>query len=248
MPTEVQRIPGAFNLPANWPKVQFPRVDEGILLDWWADDLSLGEMTSWTDRKAGLSLNLNTGFDAPVVTNGPNNHKAIQFNARTKLTTRVDNLLPQSTTIAAVYNVDPACSTAARIMSGQTSFRTWTPGAGSAMHLNTARIAGAGTLGSIQSGPIVKGTWQSTAARYVSGKEIYAKTLNGKAVSGPMAEGELEQTTFIVGYNTAATLGSDANDPGFKGLLSRIVMWDRVLTDVDIDAFLAIQKNTFKLP
>lgn len=248
MPTEVQKIPGAFNLPANWPKVEFPNIDSGILFDWWADDLALGSASTWVDRKSGKELKLATNFDAPVVVNGPNNHKALTFNQRSKLTAAITGLIPQNTSIAVVYNVDPECSTASRLLSGQSGFRTWTPGVGSRMHINATRVAGSGALGTAQSGPIIKGTWQTTAARYVSGKEIYARTLNGEPVTAALAVGDIDQQTLIVGYNTAGTIGSESTEAGYKGMISRLVIWDKSLTDVDIDAFLAIQKNIFKLP
>lgn len=249
MPTEVQRIPGVFNLPSSWPKVQFPRIDEGILLDWWADDLTLGSSVStWADRKSGKELKLATNFDPATVVAGPNSHKAVKFVSRSKFTASVTGLLPQSMAMAVVYNVDPDCSTAARLISGQSGFRTWSPGSGAKMHINATRTAGTGALGTVQSGPTVKGTWQTTAARYISNKEIYAKTLNGAGVTGTMLEGDIDQQVLIVGFNTAGVIGGETTDPGYKGLISRIVVWDRALNDVDIDAFLAVQKNTFKLP
>lgn len=248
MSTEVQKIPGVFNLPSNWPKVQFPRIDEGIILDWSADDLALGNLSSWTDRKSGKALKLAPSFDAPVVEAGPNGHKAVKFDARTKLIADVTNFIPQNTSIAVVYNVDPTCSTAARLLSGQSGFRTWSPGTSSKMNLNSTAKAGLTPLGTITSGPIVKGTWQSTATRYISGKEIYARTLNGAGVTGVMAAGDIDQQVFIVGYNTSGVIGGETSDPGYKGLIARIVVWDHALNDVDIDAYLAVQKNTYLLP
>lgn len=247
MVTEIQRIPGNFTLPNGWPKIQFPDYTTKILYDWWADDLKTGAFTKLYDRVNSVAMSLTPNFENPsVAKDSVTGHNYINFNRMTRLVASIPTL-PQKLSMGVVYQVDPNTTTGSRLISGELGYRSVQVNpVGTTMKITAA------TAPSVHSGILdVKGvavsSWQAAAMRFNPGKEIYAQILNNPAVSSNLTTDEVVQNSIIIGASGSTVPSNTSSSPGLTGKISRVVVWDRVLTDLDIEAFLNEQRNIFKL-
>lgn len=251
MPSKVKVLKGDFTFQkSGWPKVEFPNISSGLIRDWWAEDLPLGPVDQWEDRivqeKLVNGFPSSTTFVSPVVTD-TDGIKSVEFNGVSQL----QNLFvaPVNMSIAVVYNVSSAGGNAMRLVSGSEGFRFMSPAESSmvtqvATGSNTARV----TLGTATAGGLVRDQWGASVLSHDNAKTLTAKVLGGNAVVAKIAAEPqpVEQNRFIVGYNSGlATVGHSS---AYIGKVARVMIWNRALSQLDMDAVLLSNKKIFQLP
>lgn len=94
MPTEIQRIPGIFALPTDWPRVRLGSI-AGAWGEWVADDAKATDMTAagtttgsplvlpWTSRTGSLHLTTQTGSGLPTLRTDPNQVRGHKYTSHT---------------------------------------------------------------------------------------------------------------------------------------------------------------------
>lgn len=242
--TEIYKIPGEFNTPpSTWPRMAFPDLTKGLIEEWVADDLTVGSFPSvgWTGRK-GLALTpwFLTGLVAPDVVEGTMGHKAVRFNNSQLRSLELPEAWRGVATYEFVINPIEGSSGGARVASGlvgqfrgiymyTTNFSATTSQATNA-NLSTANL-GAYTPGQIT----------SVMARYNS-NEVDGKVM-GRPFSQPVGvTGTTPQTAFFVGANSS----SPPSPPSFlKADIYRIRVWNRVLTNEEVDVAMAESAETY---
>lgn len=251
MTTEIQKIPGNFNLPTTWPKVEFPDITSSVLYDWHADDLKLGAFQPWVDRVSGLALTtFSSNFDLPNVISETNGHKAIVFEKRSKIRAAV-GVLPHFMTLSLVVEPGSDNSGSARLISGQPGFKLVNMDTVGAKMVTNSTIESADkvrtTLGSATVGGLVANKKTNAVVRYEPGVSITAQLLGGVPVVGALQNVVSNTEDFLVGYNTLGTPSASLSE-GFQGKISRITIWNRALSPVDIESVMFENKGTYKLP
>lgn len=251
MTTEIQRIPGNFNLPASWPKIYFPDIKTNVLYDWHADDLSVGAFQPWVDRISGMRLETSAAeFDLPMVVLEDNGHKAVVFDKRSKLKAST-GLLPNLMTMSIVAEAGLDNSASSRLISGSSGFKLVNMDTSSGKMTVNSTMQNADqsrtTLGSAIIPGLVTNKKTNAIVRYEPGVSITGQLLGGNAVSGTLGPEVSNTTVLMVGYNTSPVPTSSLVE-GFRGKVSRITIWKKALTTVDMQAVFMENKLSYKLP
>jgi hypothetical protein len=245
MVTQVQKIPGTFTLPADWPKFEYPDIETDLLFDWVAEDLTAGPFTGWKDRIAGNSF-FHEGISTvgpPVVTDGtgPDGSATVTFTwdgtanvTPQRIRANFADLLGD-VSIAVVYKANVISDGSARILSGAGGFRSIE----NYTTVNGVMLRGAAGASNIYASMGVPGApedqWNIVVGRWSeSAQQMSGKALGGTLSTVPMV-GQIQQTAFYIGGNTA-------NPPGvgsrLNGHIARMSVWHRAVKDIDIDAIL----------
>lgn len=250
MPIEIQRIPGDFTFPTDWPKLTFSNVDK-VVMDWWADDLDLGPLTtSWVDRVSGVEMVptlLNDSWQPPVVKEGgAGGHRAVRFDGLSRLMATRD--FKSSLAYSIVYKVDPATSSGARVVSGKMGFRSLlvaSPSTNPSALTGQVATAPNVVVNTKTMYNMVMNQWQSAVISHSFGGNYSGQILNGPVFSMPSSTQEISQTDLVLGYNTAGTATLTAEFPvGLHGEISRFTVWDMGLSELEIDT---VNKSNQKL-
>lgn len=249
MKTEIQTVPGEFKLGADWPKLVYPALNEGLIIDWVADDLPLGPMTApWQSRTGNhhplgpvALMDSEAGILPNEVKLDANGHKYLQILAGQRLRTWTINwAIDQDVTMMAVVRpqrppADSGLGTNSRLISGANGgFRSMLHATGTysiGVTGKTTRISSASVFGNIE----------AIMGRY--GKNMYdGKQYGGKLVTptDPFPDQKSVQEYIIVGGNDTTLANAK-----LYGDLFRISIWDRQLTDQEMDAALADQAKTY---
>lgn len=247
MKTEIQTVEGEFKLGADWPKLVYPALSDGLIIDWVADDLKVGPLTApWQSRVSNTHplsplAESDTGIIPNEVKLDSNGHNYVEMLAGQRLRTwTIDWAIDQDITIMAVVRPrrppeGSGLGTNSRIISGANGgFRSilHTPGTYSiGVTGKTTRISSASVFGRIE----------AVMGRY--GKNIYDGKQYGQNLvvpTEPYADQKSVQQYVLVG-------GNDTTQANAKlyGDLFRISIWDRLLTDQEMDAALADQAKTY---
>lgn len=249
MKTEIQTVPGEFKLGANWPKLVYPALSEGLVIDWAADDLPVGPLTGRWDSRVNANHPLNPmplmDSEAGILPNevklDANGHKYVEMRAGQRLRSwTIDWAFDQDITIMAVFRpqqvpADSGLGTNSRIFSGANG------GFRSMLHAGTTYSIGVtGKTTRISTGAVY-GRVEAIMGRY--GKNMYDGKQYGQNLvtpTEPYADQKSAQEYILVG-------GNDTTTPNAKlyGDLFRISIWDRLLTDQEMDAALGDQAKTY---
>lgn len=241
MATEIQRIPGSFSLPADWPKVEFPDINSNLLFDWRADDLPLGDIAQpWLDRVSGQALTAMSGgsWQSIPVINAGSGHKAAQFRGASRL--RIDHTLPQELTMCFVYRHREAGNSGGRLASGSDSYRTVMAGTGESLNTNVA-VNSSNVLGQALIPGVKLETWQSATVSFATGRGDNSKII-GQVLGGPTTEQKIlpevmpPQAVLYIGFNPTSPGGTNSATVGYKGDIARIMVWGRGLSPIDVRA------------
>lgn len=244
--TEVQKIPGKFNLPDTWPKVDLAaNTTDGMAFDWHADDLEVGKpITTWADRVGAKTLAVDDGFTPPTVIQDPvTGHKTVVFSGLNRLSDWWQILGDMS--ISVVYKVDSDNFGGSRILSGSPGYRLWSPVSAGGLTINVADKPSSPLGQMVMTTTRAKTAWQVGVVRYRPETDMYGRLSGGESFETPIT-GPFISERFVVGYNTAATPAATApNASGFKGQISRITIWDRALANTDIDLAILEREREF---
>lgn len=244
--TEVQKIPGKFNLPDGWPQVDLEaNATNGLAFDWHADDLAVGQpVTEWADRIGAKTLAVDDKFAAPtVIQDAVTGHKSLVFNGMARMSDWWQ--IPGDLSISVVYKVDGDNFGGSRILSGSTGYRLWSPITAGGLTINVADKPSSPLGQMVMATSRAKSAWQAGVVRYRPGVDMYGRMAGGVAVEAPIP-GSMVSERFVVGYNTSNEPALTApNASGFKGQISRISIWNRALSNADLDLAILEREREF---
>lgn len=231
--TEIQKVPGAFTLAPGWPKLEFPKLVEGVVAEYNAQDLALGPTPAWQSRVGNLPAAAIRGEATPnVVAEDPDGKK--HMISSISRYTQNGILWPKElemTFLAVVRpSTQPASSNSERIISGPLNgFRSLQRGT------STYRVG------------VTSGTKDLTPAGVKVGKraviigrfrqtEITGQQFGGTPYTMNVNPSTLDQTYALIGGNDSTAL-----DTAFQGSIYRIIIWGRPLSDMEMQS--ALQEN-----
>lgn len=233
--TEIQKVPGQFNLPAGWPRLDFPDTTTGLVADFRAADLPLGTLSAdgWKSTDRTLTLKPATSLAAPVVRADSRGQRYLQIE-RSRLSAVVDWSGP--VTMLAVVKTPFESGRSARITSG---------GGAGWRRLGTANLQGFSvatdknpTGVGIPEG--VSDTLTAIIGRF--GPSQIDGMKHGGVWSTPAdVPSASNQTQFLVAAGT-----TDDESQFFKGNLYQVQVWNRVLSKSDAEAALQLAANTYR--
>lgn len=248
MPTEIQKVPGKFNLPSDWPKLVLPDTTTDLYADFDATTLPLGALSGAWRTNGGstpFALSSRTGAPVPTVSKDANGIQKVTFDGTNRLDGNPATFaaMPAQLTILATFRptqwVNPDDAGNIRVvtgpgwayrsiqMNGKTQGQYFVAsGAGE------ARMASTVPVGQITQVAGRFGVSSTTANIYGIGTTVGAAT--GTVTS---------QAGFFIGAN-----GEDAPAGHFKGDLYRVQIWGRVLNDTDIAAAMSQNAERFRIP
>lgn len=240
MYTEIQTISGGTELPTGWPKLEFGEFSTGLIHDWNASSLAVGDLpsTGWVSygtTPATLKTSGNT--PAPKVVLDPiNNKKYIRFTDN-QMTAAVS--WTSDTTILYVIRPDVITGNQGRALSGLNgNFRGFIT-SGSNIEMTQSTSKGGTRTGIIASGLGTRrlttfvGRWGATE---FSGKEY------GGAVKSFEGAEHPQQKIMVIGANTS---NPPIANTFLKADVFRIMVWNRVLTDIDVETALAANAREY---
>lgn len=231
--TEIQRVPGAFRLPADWPRLEFPDTETGLLVDWDASTLPLGSLaTAGWEPAAGKGAPITVVGSNPVpeVRVDASGHKFLQLN-KTRLRSYTE--LASETTILVVLKPTGQSGAKARILTGNLTYRgLYLTSGGFAADVGQAP----GSTNSTLAGMPTPGVVTATVGRY--GNASVDVAAHGKGWSLPSPVSNLSrQSEFTIGSNT---LTPPTEDGFLVADLYRVQIWNRVLTRTDVEAVMQL--------
>lgn len=237
--TEIQKVPGEFNLPADWPRLALPDT-QGRVADYQASTLTVGNLptTGWASSLGSI---------APLVANPAMATPAVRSDSSGKKYLRMDTSRLEATvdwagdlTILVVLRPDMASTRYARIVSGGTAgYRAINAEQTNAFAAQTSASGGATSrLTTVTTGQLT-----AVLGRY-SATEVDLKQ-HGQPWSTPApTSGHPKQTVFCVGANMA----NPVPDIAFLHAdVYRIQVWNRVLPKAEAEAALQANAATYGL-
>ena len=249
MPSKVQTLRGDFTFQkSGWPKVEYPNISEGLIRDYRVEDLADGPVTEWVDRIVGAKLvNSDPSVLANPVVTFEDGRRSVVFAGNTRFQEWFT--VPANLSIAVVYNASSlGHNTNMRLVSGADGFRYFAPNMTSmAVQVATGAADKRITLGTVNASGLVRDQWGAAVLSHANATSLSAKVLGGTYVTGKiLAEPQpVVQSRLILGYNSAAVAN---NITGFHGKVARLMVWDRALAPVDMDAVLIQNKKMYNLP
>lgn len=251
--TEIQKVPGNFNLPADWPKLEIPDVTSDLLGDWNGRNLEVGPMPgNWGNsisNAAGSFYPFKGGFyeDPVVELDEESGENYIKF---TKSRLRVDKLnILQDAHLTIIVTVRPSEPTAngtsttntERIISGANGgFRAISRAFDSNTGLNQFRL-------SVTSRTVNLPAQLSGNTKYSVVGRFTGTTINGKSsidseyVRDNNSLQQSVQSYINLGGNDTTNMGTN-----FRGDVFRVQIWTRLLSDTDVEAVFKENKERFK--
>lgn len=235
--TEIQKVPGNFNLPAGWPRLEFPDVTTGLVADWRADALPLGNFPAdgWKSSVGSLPpLKHLLSASAPQVMQDAAGMKYLRFDS-SRLAAAVD--WSGDLTVLAVLNPDFPAGLVGRIVAGPGgAYRSLsTTGTGSFMAKTNA--AGDRVLGT----QAIPGRVTAVLARY-SATAVDGKMHGQDWSSASIPSAVPAQKEVYVGAGAGMTA-----DSILKAGLYRLQVWDRSLSKNDADAALQQMAAAYRI-
>lgn len=251
MTTEIQKIPGNFNLPAGWPKVEFPDITTGLVYDWHADDLNVGVFEPWIDRVSGVTLStFGSAFALPNVIVDTNGRKTVVFEKASKLRATVGQL-PHFMTMSLVAKPGPDNNGSARLISGQPGFKLVNMDTVGGRMVTNSTVENEDktrvTVGSASVTGLIPNKQINAVIRYEPGVSITSQFTGAKAVTGKLGTAVANAQDLLVGYNTVNAPSASLIE-GYQGTISRITIWERALSPLDIESVMFENQITYELP
>lgn len=229
--TEIQRVPGTFNLPSNWPRVEIPDVETGILVSWDASSLELGALpvSGWIASNGSAGpLAAVSGTNVPLVAKDAMGKKFVRLN-KTRLRSYVE--INGDTTVLMVLRTAPHEGNRVRILTGNNGYRgLYLTASGFVADIARTPDSSSAILPAIPNPASI----MAVAGRFSSSKVDIAAY--GKGWSPEMSNTSLSRQTEI-------TVGSSSiNPPGDDTYLTAdlyaIHIWNRHLSKTDVEAAL----------
>lgn len=249
MPSKVQKLRGDFTFQkSGWPKVEYPNVSTGLIRDYRAEDLTDGPVTEWTDRIVGAKFitAATSGFTDPVST-FEDGRRSLVFAGKSRMDDQF--VVSPDFSIAVVYHAtSEGHSSSMRLISGADGFRYLSPtintmSAQVATNPSAQRI----TVASVNAPGLVRDQWGAAVLSHSNAKTLAVKVLGGTYVKSTVLQEPqpVVQTRVILGANSGV---ASNNITGFYGKVVRVMVWDRALAPVDMDAVLVQNKKIYNLP
>lgn len=231
--TEIQKVPGAFYLAPGWPKLEFPKLVEGVVAEYNAQDLALGPAAAWQSRAGTLPAAAIKGEATPnVVAEDPDGKKHMIMSVTRY--TQNGILWPKDLemTILAVVrpSTPPVASNVERIISGPLNgFRSLQRGN------TTYRVGVTSGTKELTPGGVKVGKRAVIIGRFRP-TEMTGQQFGGTPYTSNVSPHTVDQTYALIGGND-----STAVDAAFQGSIYRLIIWGRPLSDMEMQA--ALQEN-----
>lgn len=248
MSTEIQKVPGTFNLPANWPKLEIPDLVSNVYADFRADSLPLGVLAQWSKSAGTATWSLKPSVasvsTAPVVSRDSGGRNRVVFEGGSRL----DSVFPETEMLGDVSYVVTAApmwskgTDSVRLVSGSgTGYRAVNHSTGAQFLFRSSESPEARTADVGVETP--SGTITTVGARFtsteVSGKAYGQPNVVTAIPTGPV----LKQTNVFVGAS-----GSAPPAGLFWGSIYRIQIWKRALSNLELDAAMAENAVRYGIP
>lgn len=252
MPTEIQKVPGTFTLPAGWPRLVIPDTKTGIYADFDAASLPLGRLNGRWESNAGTvpfaltnRNNPANPSDEPVVTVDSNGNQRVTFDGTNRLDSTPNPFPAMPAQITILATIRPTWFSDPNDAQSHVRIVTGPGNAYRSIQLNWAvpgQYLAAGTPGSAQvtsTRPL--GQLTQAAARF--GAATIQADVYGAGTAKAAATGTLTtQTGLFLGAN-----GEGSPLGHFKGDFYRVQIWSRVLNDTDLAAAMAENAERFNI-
>lgn len=228
--TEVQRVPGVFNLPDDWPTLDFPDLTTGLIADFHASDLPVGGLEAgWKSAVGTMKLTLDTrSAVVPQAVNDSSGRRVVRFSDGRLVAYNI-NLSGPLTYVIAMRPTARVTTGNRRVMTGNLQgYRALTlEPAGVAM--KTATQPDAKPISS----PIVQDKGLVIAGRFGAQTDGY--------VLGSGWSATFEDPDLIGLVQDELDLGANASSPPTPGStmqadVYRVQVFNRVLTKTDVEA------------
>lgn len=235
--TEIQKVPGNFNLPSGWPRLEFPDVTTGLVADWRADSLPVGAFPSdgWKSSVGTLPpLKHLTSADTPQVMQDAGGMKYLRFSS-SRLGTAVD--WSGDLTVLAVLNPDFPAGLVGRVVAGPGGAYRSLSTTGTGSFMAKTNTAGDRVLGTAS----IPGRVTAVLARY-SATAVDGKVHGQDWSSASIPSAVPAQKEMYVGAGAGM-----AADSILKAGLYRLQVWDRALSKNDAEAALQQVAATYRI-
>lgn len=238
--TEIQKVPGRFNLPKDWPRLVLPDLTSDLLADWRAEDLPVGAMpvTGWRSAAGpqadALKLVNDPGRALPVVAVDGNGNKYARF---TNSLLQAATLWDGPVTIVATVRPDADATGVQRIITGPSGrFR-------SVARQGTGFAVGVTGLTAYFTTSAQPGELAIVAARFTETDLDAVQYGFPWSPVKPIEGGYPRQDIVAVGSNIAAP----GTEGFFKGDIYRLQVWGRAMSNADVEAALQSNFNAYGL-
>lgn len=234
--TEIQKVPGTFNLPTDWPRLIFPDTTTGLIADWRADLLPVGTLASTGWKSA-------TGAAGVLTADGSLAQPTVKTDARGQKHLTMESTRMRSTvnwagdiTILAVVRPTLTAGQVSRIASGGgDGYRSLNTSNSDKFSIATNKSSATGsTIPNVASGALT-----AVIGRY-GATELDGLQYGGSWSTPAVATGHPTQSVLFVGGNSSG----DAT-AFLRGDLYRLQVWNRILTKTDAEAALQTMANTY---
>lgn len=237
--TEIQKVPGQFNLPAGWPRLEFPDITSGLVADWDAASLKAGALpgTGWPSSvTTAPPLAVTEGTAAPLVAVDSAGRPFVRFDTA-KLYTTVSWL--GDTTIMVTLRPDLADGNLGRVITGGgAGYRAMQLNGTASPTVTTSRAPSPTSL----PGTFATGKLTAVIGRY--GASEVDGIVSGGQWSAPAATpGHPPQTLFVMGANTATPPTASSY---LHADVYRVQVWSRILSKADAAAALSAAAQRYK--
>lgn len=235
----IQKIPGKFQVPPDWPKIEKIDLETGLIYEWDASTLDLGPLpdTGWKASVGDKSFVVQANTPNVEVVQDVNGVSGVKFEA-----TRIGADLALSGDMTMLVTLRPSSTPASgglRLLSGDANlFRGlyldkngFMVVVGANKATNSPQVIG--TLPTEGEGTVV-------AARY--GDKMDGLVLGQTRSIQFDVPGKPDQVRFMSG-------GNGGNPPSYfyKGLIYRYQMWNRLLSDKELEAAVTDNAKKYKI-